>query len=356
MATSNYYSKDDEDAVASAGGAGGVLTGGGGDAPSSGPAAAGGSEGSGFVNLSKYLDANRGGSAQMAGALNADLGTQIGASNEALSGTTSAGVANAQSMDTTGIGVGTDISAEGEAAALGGIEQYGMSNATGGAYDAHGADQERLAAYGSNLQNDQSTRQEAVQRLYGSGRGSGFGGLDAFLVAGDKSSGFAGGVDSELGGMGDIEAGRSEVSGAFDTANAQRAANTTAQYQGARDAARERADIETAKAEFDAGVAQAQQTQSDSRDRYNINRNRGGFGGRSKSTSGYGQQAPAPAPVAPDPYDSLTTNKWDKSQMSDAEKSAEAEIIQGPYKKGDNSTDAEKVAKMKKYNEWLATQ
>ena len=233
MATSRYYSKDDEDTGASAAGGGGVLGGGGGGAPASGPAA-GGSEGSGFVNLSKYLDANRGGSTQMAGAINQDLGTQVGASNEALSGITSAGVANAQGMDTAGVGVGTDISAEGEAAALGGIEQYGMSDSTGGSFDTHVGNQAGIQDYGSNLQNDQHTRQEAIQRLYGSGRSSGFGGLDAFLVAGDKSSGFAGGVDSELGKMGDIEAGRAEVSGAYDAANTKRAANTTEQYQQAR--------------------------------------------------------------------------------------------------------------------------
>ena len=230
MATSRYYSDEDE---ATGGAAGGVLTGGGGGGGAA-PAAAP-SSGSGFVNLSKYLDANRGGTGQIADKLAGDVGSQVGASNEALAGATTSGMSAAQGLDTSGIGAGSDLSAGAEQAALSGIADYGMGAGAEAGFMGIGQGQEDIRGYGTGLVDEQHTRQEAIQRLYGSGRGSGFGALDSFLVAADDTSGLGGKVQEQVGQLGDVAAGQQQVQGAYDTANQQRATNTTAQYQASRE-------------------------------------------------------------------------------------------------------------------------
>ena len=236
MATSNYFSDEDE----ASGSAGGVIGGGGGGggAPAAAPSSGGG--GSGFVNLQSYLDANQGGSSGVADTLSQDFGGQVAGSNQDITNLTTREQNTAHGLDTAGV-VGPNVSQGAENQALAGLSNYGMSDATSGAYDKLGRDQTALRGQADALANDQHSRQEAIQRLYGSGRSSGFGALDSFLVGADESSGFRDKVAGQTAQLGDVEAGRSAAQGAYDTANTQRRDNTVSGYQDARaaeDAAR----------------------------------------------------------------------------------------------------------------------
>ena len=224
-----YFSEDEENA---GGSAGGVLSGGGGaGAPAAGaaPEAAGGG-GSGFVNLNKYLDANQGGSKVTAQGLAGDVGSQVGATNTAIGDTTQAGIGTAQGMDVTGVGPSGDYSQAAENTALSGLADYGMADQTTDAFRNYGQQQQAATDYGTGLVDDRHTRKEAIGRLYGSGRGSGFGGLDSFLVGADESSGLASGIETELGGMSDIGAAQGQVQEAYDVANQTRQDNTREQF------------------------------------------------------------------------------------------------------------------------------
>ena len=320
MATSNYYSDEDE----VGGGAGGVIGGGGGGAPAGGAGAAApssNSQGSGFVNLQSYLDANQGGSAAAAQGVTQDFGKGVASSNQELAGINAGGMAGAAGADTSGLAVGPDVSQYGQEQALAGLESYGMSGATSGGYDRVGRDQEGLRGQADALANDHSTRREAVQRLYGSGRSSGFGNLDSFLLGADESAGLQGGLTAQTDQLGDVEAGRSQVQGAYDAANTQRADNTTANYQtaiGEKAAEETRLANEAAAGYGRQGANNVTSEQYAAREDSNRRSNRGGFGSRSKSTSGFGDKA-----AASDPYE--TFNKWDNMTSTDADKSASAE-------------------------------
>ena len=234
MARSQYYSEEDN---ATGGGGGGMVGGGSGGGMGSGSAPApSGNGGSGFVNLQSYLDANQSGAAQVADTLAGDVGSQVDASNQELTNMNQWEMGNALGVDTRGNTVGTseDLSAGAESAALSGLQDYGMSADTQADYLGVASDQAGIKDYGSNLVNKQGNRKEAVQRLYGEGRGSGFGGLDAFL--GGASGGLEGGVSEATGQLGDVAAGQASVQGAYDTANETRRANTSANYESARGA------------------------------------------------------------------------------------------------------------------------
>lgn len=223
MARANYFSTKDKESKG--GSQSGVLTGG----------LTGGSEGgskavgSGFTNLQKYLDANRGTSSQVADRLAADVGSQVQDFNTQLGQATGQGIANAQALDTS---YGQDITAD----SLQRLEAEPETVFQADYSPLQGLDEQRasILAGSDQLVGDRSARQDAIQRLYGSGRGSGFGALDSFLVGADTSSGLGDKLAQQTSGIGSVGTSRDEINRAYSTATQQARENRNDAFNAAR--------------------------------------------------------------------------------------------------------------------------